>query len=89
MEKFYLLYPKQTLQKGASSLTPLCKAWYFPDGCPSKQGINVSSSLGLCLFYFQKKNTVGKKVTVWNILQPSEQDKISKVWARKNWLTLA
>lgn len=26
MGNFYLLYPKQTLQKGGPSLTPLCKA---------------------------------------------------------------
>lgn len=55
-ENMYLLYPKQTLHKGFSSLTTLFKARMFLlMAVALKHGINESSSLVLCLFYFKKK----------------------------------
>lgn len=66
--------------------------FFFLVAVALKHGINEIFSLVLCLIYLKNKTkqpkTHSREVTVWNILQPPEQDKISQVCSGKNGLHL-
>lgn len=87
-ENLYLLYSKQTLHKGVSSLTPLCKACFF-FWWLSLEAYQCEFFSGVLLILFPQKNAVGKKMNVWNIIQPPERDKIYKIWAGKEMVDIS